>query len=105
MDPLEGADVGLACLCGSESFERVVVQRKPSPPIVTDFVACVGCRAMYFAPQPDPNPALAGAQMRGIGSPAPDTDAVLKRDAAIAARDYEKPGRRPKLRGLRRPSE
>ena len=50
---------------------------------------------MYFAPrpQPDPKPALAGAEMRGLGGPAPDTDAALKRDAAIAARYYVKPGR------------
>jgi hypothetical protein len=33
-----------------ENFERIVVQRKPHPPIVTDFVACVGCKTMYWAP-------------------------------------------------------
>jgi hypothetical protein len=95
MDPIDGAELELVCLCGHENFQRVVVQRKPNPPIVTDFVACVGCRAMYFAPrpQPDPKPALAGAEMRGIGGPAPDTDDALKRDAALAARDYVKPGR------------
>ena len=47
---------GLACVCGSENFERVVVQRKPAAPIVTDFVACVECSAMYWSP---PRPRLA----------------------------------------------
>ena len=80
----------------TDNVERVVVQRKPNPPIVTDFVACVGCRAVYFAPipKPDAKPALTSSEMRGIGGPAPDTDAALKRDAAIAARDYLKPGRK-----------
>ena len=50
MDPLEGADHGLVCPCGYENFERVIVRRNPAAPIVTDFVACIGCRAMYFAP-------------------------------------------------------
>ena len=53
---------GLSCLCGYENFERVVVERVPNRPIVTDFVACVGCRAMYFAPQgKPPKPPAAGA--------------------------------------------
>lgn len=26
------------------------MQRKPAAPIVTDFVACVGCSAMYWLP-------------------------------------------------------
>lgn len=51
-DEIEDADVGLACLCGSENFERVVVQREPAALIVTDFVACIGCSAMYFFCQP-----------------------------------------------------
>jgi len=49
-DEIEAADAGLSCTCGSENFERVVVQRKPAAPIVTDFVACVGCSAMYWLP-------------------------------------------------------
>jgi hypothetical protein len=47
---IDGAELGLLCACGHENFERVVVQRRAHPPIVTDFVACVGCRSMYFAP-------------------------------------------------------
>ena len=42
MNPIDGAKLELVCLCGFEHFERVVVQRKPQPPLVTDFVACVG---------------------------------------------------------------
>jgi len=45
-----GAELEIACPCGFENFERIVVQRKPHPPIVTDFVACVGCKTMYWAP-------------------------------------------------------
>ena len=44
-------ELELTCPCGYENFERIVVQRKPHPPIVTDFVACVGCKTMYWAPQ------------------------------------------------------
>ena len=50
---MDGAELEIVCFCGgSENFERVIVQRKPYAPIVTDFVACVACRAMYFAPKP-----------------------------------------------------
>jgi hypothetical protein len=72
VDPLEGADLGLVCLCGYENFERVVVQRAPHAPIVTDFVACVGCKAMYFAPLPKPRGPSAedlGKRMMAIGGP------------------------------------
>ncbi len=75
-DPIDGAELELICLCGYENFQRVIVQRKPNPPIVTDFVACVGCLAMYYAP-----------------AAAVPVDPALERDAAIAARDYVKPGR------------
>jgi hypothetical protein len=45
------APEGLVCLCGVENFERVVVSRPlPAGPFVTDFVACVGCRSMYWVP-------------------------------------------------------
>jgi hypothetical protein len=86
----------LVCPCGFENFERVVVHRKPQDPIVTDFVACVGCRAMYFAPVhvPDPAPVKPGDRMGAIGGPESDSAAALKRDAADAAQDYVKPGRR-----------
>jgi hypothetical protein len=93
---VDGVELELVCPCGHENFERIVVQRKPHPPIVTDFVACVGCKAMYWAPlRPlDPEPYRIGREMRGIGGPAPiDSAAALKRDAADAAQDYPKPGR------------
>jgi hypothetical protein len=90
-----GAELELICLCGFENFERVVVRRKPHDPIVTDFVACVGCRAMYFAPisLADAPPAGPGDNMGAIGGPEPDSAAALKRDAAEAALDYRKPRR------------
>ncbi len=96
---MDGVELELVCPCGCENFERVIVQRKPHPPIVTDFVACVGCRAMYFAPQRplDPPEYTIGSQMKAHGGPQPervlDSAAILKRDAADAAKDYRKPGR------------
>ena len=47
---MDGVELDLVCPCGYENFERVVVHRRPRAPIVTDFVACVGCKAMYWAP-------------------------------------------------------
>ena len=70
----------MSCPCGSENFERVAVQRQGHDNYVTDFVACVLCRVMFHFPEPrrpvDPN---------------------LERDAAVAAKDYRKPGRRRRL--------
>src|SRR5689334_446222 len=95
---MDGVELDLVCPCGFENFERIVVQRKPHAPIVTDFVACVGCKAMYWAPlrPTHPDPYRVGHEMRGIGRPEQqpiDSDAALKRDAADAAQDYRKPGR------------
>ena len=89
---MEGADLELACLCGSENFDRVVVQRRPHGPVVTDFVACVGCRAMYFAPVPSTPLPARRPDGKGVGGPAttPDVDA--------AAQAYRKPGRSPPLK-------
>ena len=44
---MEGADFGLVCQCGAENFERVIVRRPGRDPYVTDFVACVGCKAVF----------------------------------------------------------
>jgi len=94
---MDGAELELSCPCGYETFERIVVQRKPHPPLVTDFVASLGCKAMYFARvrRPDPPEIRLGHGMLGIGGPEPrpDSNAALKRDAADAATDYRKPGR------------
>jgi|KBSMisStandDraft_5_1062788.scaffolds.fasta_scaffold56484_2 hypothetical protein len=43
-EPIDGVALELTCPCGYENFERVVVSRKPHAAVVTDFVACVGCR-------------------------------------------------------------
>jgi hypothetical protein len=77
MDPIEGADFGLVCQCGYENFERVIVRRPGRDVYVTDFVACVGCKAVYH-----------------LAAYAETGDAQLKSDAAYAAGDYRKPGRR-----------
>ena len=79
---MDGAQLEIVCLCGgSENFERVIVLRKP-PPIFIDFVACVACRAMYFAPvptrdRPEPPP---GHGVGMCGGPQLDSDEKLKRD-------------------------
>ena len=92
---MDGVALELVCPCGYENFERVVVQRKPHAPLVTDFVACVGCKTMYWAPvrHPDPLPPRPGDGMKAIGGPQLDSADALKRDAADAAKEYRKPGR------------
>lgn len=101
---MDGVELELVCPCGYENFERVIVQRRPHGPIVTDFVACVGCRAMYFAPvRPlDPSEYTVGSHMQAHGGPQPegmlDSAEMLKRDALEAAKDYVKPHRSGKLR-------
>ena len=74
---MSGAELGLECLCGGNRFERVVVQRLPSPAIVTDFVACLACSAMFFR-----SLAESSGQSRFLA------------DVRDAAKDYRKPGRR-----------
>lgn len=52
---------------------------------------------MSTARPPDPPEWRPGHEMQAIGGPQPDTSAKLKRDAAEAAeaaKDYRKPGRR-----------
>ena len=106
------------CPCGYENFERVVVQHNAGAPIVTDFVACVGCRAVYHSPlgkqeltaplSPAQPPPPTGPQTprqkdaflaqesnvpEGWIDAAIDSAARLKADAEAAAKDYRKPGR------------
>lgn len=91
----DGTELELVCPCGVENFERVIVQRLPHSPIVTDFVACVGCRTMYFAPIRETRPVFPPGYGHGTGGgPQCDSDKKLKRDAAEAAKDYRKPGHR-----------
>ena len=40
----------------SELVERIVVQRRPHPLIVTDVVACVGCKTMTTPMSSSPEP-------------------------------------------------
>ena len=70
-------DFDLVCPCGAENFVRVTVRRAGHQPYVTDFVACAGCRIMYWLPKN-----------------AVTHDPEFKNDAAAAARSYKKPGRR-----------
>lgn len=63
---MDGVELDLTCQCGHENFHRVVVQRKPAPPIVTDFVACVGCRGDVFRPAPSGGPAPGVCRPNGV---------------------------------------
>ncbi len=48
------------------------MQRKPHALVVTDFVACLGCRAMYFAPFPKaPDPPSQATAIGSGGGPQP----------------------------------
>ena len=49
-------EFGSPCVCGAENFERIVVERVLSRPVVTDLVACVECRCVYYSPLPKPAP-------------------------------------------------
>ena len=42
----------MECGCGSSTFSRVVVEHIAARPIVTDFVACIECNAMFWMPLP-----------------------------------------------------
>ena len=66
---MNAVELELVCPCGHENFERIEVQRKPNPPVVTDFAACVGCKAMYWASLPAALPVeqRPGHEMKGIG--------------------------------------
>ena len=93
---MDGVEFELVCPCGYENFERIVVQRRPHPPVVTDFVACVGCRAVYWLRVGTlirADSAWSRDAALGGPEPRPDTSEALKRDAADAAKDYRKPGR------------
>lgn len=39
-----------SCTCGCEHLERVSIVRPGRAAYQTDFLACVECRIMYFAP-------------------------------------------------------
>jgi hypothetical protein len=58
MDPIEGPDFGLACHCGAENFGRVILRRRGRDPSVTDFAACVGCRAVFHLALGSPGGAI-----------------------------------------------
>jgi len=47
-------EFGSPCVCGAENFERVVVERVLSRPVVTDLIACVECHCVYYSPLPRP---------------------------------------------------
>ena len=38
-----------ACLCGGETFDRVIVER-PGQPYVTAFLTCRRCGVMFYTP-------------------------------------------------------
>ena len=98
---MDGFGRPLQCHCGYEHFERVVVERMHSGPVVTDFLACVGCSAMYFAPEPKGVPVPKPFGFESYGGPQlpprehpSDTRDKLKDEIREGAKDYVKLGRR-----------
>ena len=49
-------EIGSPCVCGCENFERVIVGRVVDRPVITDLLACVECRCVYYSPLPRPAP-------------------------------------------------
>ena len=95
-DHLDAAP-GLFCTCGCEAFERVIVERVIGRPVVTDLVACIECKVVYYVPLPPPVVLAAGHGIGTIVLPNADSNEALKRDADKAAEDYRKPGRSGRL--------
>jgi hypothetical protein len=54
------------CTCGSNNFERVVIERPRTAPYETDFIACEECRVMYYSPKASdpPTPASLSVSWR-----------------------------------------
>lgn len=91
VDSLDGTALGLVCACGLKKFERIVVDRKPKPPFVTEFVACARCRAMYHSPvrveapstspESSPQPTLRGTAAQGGTRALPSPSTRIKPNA------------------------
>ena len=39
------------CACGSQNFERILIERPGRGASRTGFVACAECRAVYYSPE------------------------------------------------------
>ena len=57
------------CHCGSEHFERVVIERRPRAPYRSPFMYCVECRAAFYVPLPEPERAPDRWSVGAIGGP------------------------------------
>ena len=54
----DDSDGETICICGSETFERVTVERPDGSPYVTAFIACCHCRVMFYRPRTSPLPSV-----------------------------------------------
>jgi hypothetical protein len=71
-------------------FERVVVERAGRPPLLSPFVACVECQAVYHAPPPR----TIDTETRRIRDSA--RHASLMAEVIEGAKRYRKPSRLPR---------
>ena len=78
------------CGCGYENFERVIVERIANRPIITDFLACVGCRAMFFAPLGKSKPPAPRSQAEPPRQPSPKP-APQQKEYAFPTRQRDYP--------------
>lgn len=82
---MDADELELTCACRYENFDRIVVQRRPQPPIVTDFVAC---NTMYWAPGgPSSPPQLSSVRM-SIGPPPAEASFAGLKNLGWRTRDY-----------------
>ena len=58
---------GFPCVCGCENFQRVIVERVLSKPVITDLLACVECRCVYYSPLPRAGPVVHDGPAMGSG--------------------------------------
>ena len=70
---------GLVCGCGSEEFERVVIEREGLPPHRTVLAECLHCHAAFVAPPVKPS--------------VQERNARVIQDVRDAAKGYRKPSR------------
>ena len=70
---------GLVCGCGSDAFQRVVLERDGKPPHRTVLAECLHCHAAFVAPPPTPS----------VG----ERNARLIQGVREAAKVYRKPSR------------
>lgn len=62
-------------MCGCENFERVIVERVIGRAVITDLLACVECRCVYFSPLPKAAPPGPAARAHAASAGVPPGEA------------------------------